>query len=88
MKKLILAGFFLFSINLVNAQIKAVTDIGDEVILYQNGTWEYVDESIVEEKEIKLNEQQFIKDEESTFLLKSKKIDIGIWRKKEIYMRC
>ena len=60
-------------------QINAVTDTGDAVILYEDGTWEYLDGEVAEEKEIPLNETPFEKDKKSTFLIKSKKVNIGLW---------
>lgn len=60
-------------------QINAVTDTGDEVLLYEDGTWEYVDGAEVEETEIPTNETPFEKDKKSTFLIKSKKLNIGLW---------
>jgi|GEM_PF-4583251 len=42
MKKVIFTLIAALGINLVQAQLRAVTEIGEEVILYQDGTWEYL----------------------------------------------
>ncbi len=85
MKQIILGALIIMSTNLLNAQINAVTSTGDEVFLYQDGTWKYADKEVEEEKEIKFNEKKFIKDEKSTFLVKSKKANVGIWINPKIW---
>ena len=60
-------------------QIKAVTESGDEVVLFDDNTWKYIDDSLSEAKEIPTNNFKFRKDRKATFLVKSKRIDIGIW---------
>jgi len=62
----------------VQAQINALTETGDAVILYEDGQWAYVEEPD-ELDTILVNDQPFFKDETATFLVKSKKIDKGIW---------
>jgi hypothetical protein len=69
---------FVFSLNTFG-QIKGVTETGEEVILYNNGTWKYVNDSIILKPEIKLNEKEFSKDKSSTFLVKSKILNLGVW---------
>jgi hypothetical protein len=61
------------------AQVKAVTETGEEVILYENGTWKYLDDDLNSPSEIPLNENTFEKNEESTFLLKSTVLNVGFW---------
>ncbi len=78
MKKTILLVLCLWTINLVQAQQKAVTGTGDEVILYDDKTWEYQNKEEIIEKEIPTNSTVFKKDEASTFLLKSSRLPIGI----------
>ena len=68
----------LFSFNIL-AQINAVTENGDAVLLYQDGTWSYLDNSMTSIEEIPLSEMKFLKSKESSFLVKSKNINIGIW---------
>lgn len=79
MKKVIFTLIAALGINLVQAQVRAVTEIGEEVILYQDGTWEYLNSEELLEKEIPLNKNNFKKDDESTFLLKSKRLNIGVY---------
>lgn len=64
---------------MINAQIKAVTETGDEVILHEDGTWKYINDSIIENSVIPVNDKEFLKGKKSTFLVKSKKLNVGIW---------
>lgn len=80
MRIIILLGFVLINLQLINAQvINAITETGDQVLLYENGTWKYLNDSIVEEKAIPVNDKKFFKDEKANFLVKSTKVDIGVW---------
>ena len=79
MRKVILTGLILISVQFLTAQISAVTETGDEVILYEDGTWKYLNDSIIENAEIPVNEKEFLKSKKSTFLVKSKKLNVGIW---------
>ncbi|MFK5982092.1 MAG: hypothetical protein QM499_04180 [Flavobacteriaceae bacterium] len=78
MKILNLVFFFAISIT-INAQIKAITDEGDAVFLFDDGSWEYENQEIISKSEIVLNEVPFFKKESSDFLLKSKIMNVGIW---------
>jgi hypothetical protein len=81
MKKIFLFSF-LFLLALASmAQKKAVTETGEEVILYENGTWKYVNDSdsAKGKTEIPVNPKAFTKSASATFLLKSTKTNIGIW---------
>lgn len=71
----------LFSVQVSKAQINAVTDTGDEVLLYDDGTWSYTNEDLLSDDTaaISLNEKKFTKDEDASFLVKSKNVDIGVW---------
>ena len=53
------------------ASQKAITDTGEEVILYDDGSWVYSDKTNQIENEILTNTETFQKPESSTFLLKS-----------------
>ncbi|MBN2616121.1 MAG: hypothetical protein JXR71_10555 [Bacteroidales bacterium] len=79
MKKLALLFFFLFALGSVFAQQKAVTETGDEVVLYSDGTWKYVNQSSARDTLIPVNHHKFKKDKANTFLLKSKVVDVGFW---------
>lgn len=74
---LVLLGLFI--VGNTHAQQKAVTDKGVEVVLYDDGTWKYVDESETVKQEIQTNPIKFYKDVNSTFLLKSTKIKLGFY---------
>ncbi|MDR3714464.1 MAG: hypothetical protein P4L51_16755 [Puia sp.] len=80
MTKLILIPSFLLTL-FVNAQKKAVTESGEEVILYNNGTWKYLKDfdATDSSREISTNPTEFIKPPAATFLLKAKNGNIGFW---------
>jgi hypothetical protein len=69
----------LFTFSRTNAQTKAITDNGDEVILYENHTWKYTDDFKRQESIIKSNGATFTKNKDATFLLKSNNIPMGFW---------
>lgn len=73
--------FFLFisllTLVTASAQIKAVTENGDEVILNADGTWLYLNEGI-QETDIPTNKSKFTKSSSASFLLKSK-IGLGFY---------
>ena len=73
MKKLIIIA------NLIYSQINAVTESGNEVILYNDGTWAYLNDSININNQIPFNEKDYLKDAKSSFLVKSNKVNIGVW---------
>lgn len=80
---MILSKFFLLcvfsTINIISqAQIKAVTETGDEVLLSANGTWKYVEE-IKNNDTIPLSTVQYSKPTTANFLLRSKKTNAGFW---------
>lgn len=61
------------------AQKKAVTENGDEVILYENGTWAYSKTADTATKVIEINPTNFSKPQNVSFLLKSNKCKVGVW---------
>ncbi|GAB3688894.1 hypothetical protein GCM10027592_04550 [Spirosoma flavus] len=63
----------------VYAQIKAVTDKGDEVLLYANGTWKYSKDTEPATTEISTNPIPFKRSTSADFLLKSNRASIGFW---------
>ncbi len=85
MKKITLILLCLFSTQLIQAQQKAVTETGDEVILYEDGTWKLQNEEDVVEKETPTNSKKFKKDKKSTFLLKSSALNIGFWLNPKVW---
>lgn len=78
MKKTIFVLLFMASVLSIYGQKRAVTETGEEVFLYDDGTWKYK-ENPIEEKEIHVNTKRFTKNKESSFLLKSNKVNVGIW---------
>ncbi|MCB0410565.1 MAG: hypothetical protein KDD29_10125 [Flavobacteriales bacterium] len=60
------------------SQVNALTEYGEEIILYENGTWKYKNREL-EEVEIKTNSKSFKKSKESTFLIKSNRFNIGFY---------
>ncbi|MDX2047309.1 MAG: hypothetical protein SFU87_11015 [Chitinophagaceae bacterium] len=64
---------------LMLAQKKAVTETGDEVLLYDDGTWKYISNAVSDKVEIVTNPQAFKKSSAAGFLLKSGKFNIGVW---------
>lgn len=80
MTKLFISILLLFSATIINAQIKAVTEKGDEVILYSDGTWKYTsEENSSKEDTIAVNPSPFAKSSTSGFLVKSTRTNIGVW---------
>ena len=77
-KKLIILVTIFFTISM-NAQMNALTENGDQVILYKNNTWKYLSDSLNVATEILKNDKLFIKNEKSSFLVKSAKTNIGTW---------
>jgi hypothetical protein len=61
------------------AQIKALTDNGDEVLLNSDGTWKYINDSNYNANKIDTNKIDFLKSKEATFLVKSTKTNCGIY---------
>jgi hypothetical protein len=61
------------------AQKKAVTENGEDVFLYDDGTWRYAQETADAPTEIATNPKSFEKNPKSTFLLKSNNVKVGIW---------
>lgn len=63
----------------VFSQIKAITDKGEEVILFNDGTWKYVDAKKQEQKSIGINTELRQRHPLASFQLKSTKVPIGVW---------
>ena len=79
MRSLLFIASFLFWISASFAQKKAVTETGEEVLLYSDGTWAYAQAQDSSQHIIPTNPQIFKKDAASSFLLKSKKLNVGFW---------
>jgi hypothetical protein len=79
MNKIIIVVAFFMLAKLVDGQIQAVTEQGDTALLYENGSWRYLREMrSIENSEIRSNPTEFSKATSSIYLVKSKKIGIGI----------
>lgn len=61
------------------AEQKAITSNGEEVILHDNGKWNYVDNKKQSTQKIKSNKSKFTKSKDATFLVKSKINDSGFY---------
>lgn len=80
MRKVLIVGLLLMTTTLLKAQINAVTETGDQVILYDDGSWKYMEGSgAAEDFLVPINKKKFVKDDNSTFLIKSTKLDIGAY---------
>jgi len=79
MKASVFTILFLSLTFIANAQKKAVTELGEEVILYDDGKWEYLNKSDAETYEISTNPKNFKKSKNASFLLKSTRFNIGFW---------
>jgi len=82
MNKPILLFLLILVCSVSNAQIKALTENGKQVILYDNGTWKYETDSVTKSKSsdsIKLNNNKFSKPIGATFLVKSSVLNIGVY---------
>ncbi|HJW31388.1 MAG TPA: hypothetical protein VJ508_19300 [Saprospiraceae bacterium] len=77
--KFLFTPLLLLLVFPVMGQIKALTDTGDQVVLYSDGTWKYVNRDTIKEAEIPTNPQEFKKTANADFLLKSTRIDVGVW---------
>lgn len=83
--KLKLLFVALCAATALSAQEKAITETGEEVVLYKDGTWEYVNEEDKEKNEIPVNDKKYAKDASSTFLMKSKTLGIGVWLNPKVW---
>jgi hypothetical protein len=79
MKTLTLTAILILFSGILHSQISAVTETGDQVVLYKDGRWAYVNAPPDENREIAVNKTEFRKDTASTFLVKSSKVNIGVW---------
>lgn len=79
MKKIALT-ILILTCSFLSSQIKALTEDGREVVLMENKTWRFVNET--DEKTwdvIKTDDTLLTKSNDATFLMKSKKVDAGIF---------
>ncbi len=79
MKRLTIICLIALSPVFCLASQKAITEIGDEVILYDDGTWKYLNRDAEMDKSISTNHTPLSRGKNLTFLLKSKKNNFGLW---------
>jgi hypothetical protein len=81
MKKTILVIVAALMIQVYGySQTKALTSDGNEVLLFNDGTWKYVDgKSANESREILTNASTFKKNAASSFEVKSKKVNASVF---------
>ena len=78
MKKVLVTILVLLAATSYASQ-KAITDKGEEVILHDDGTWEYSDKEKKPTKTIETSKEKFEKPKSSSFLLKSTKNNSAYW---------
>ncbi|MBK7212313.1 MAG: hypothetical protein IPH88_03230 [Bacteroidales bacterium] len=78
MKRFLFTVIILLGFLSLKAQIRGVTEFGESIMLYDDGTWEYISDSI-ETAEIPVNATPYFKSKASTFLYKSEKLNIGLY---------
>ena len=83
-------NIFIFCLLLLNtaafSQVRGLTDDGKEVVLFDNGTWKFVNESDAKTLEtIMTNDFVFKKNKDATSLMRSKKMDVGVYFNPEIW---
>lgn len=74
---LVLITLQLFFSYRTYCQTKAITDEGEEVILYSDKTWKYA--NIKAAYDTRLDTPSFTKHKDATFLVKSKKVNFGTY---------
>lgn len=83
MKKIILiAAATLLIQSYGRSQTKALTSNGEEVLLFSNGTWKYVNENLStasESREVLTNAKPFKKNAASSFEVISKKVNASVF---------
>lgn len=83
-------NIFIFCLLLLNtaafSQVRGLTDDGKEVVLFDNGTWKFVNESdAITLETITTNDFIFKKNKYAKSLMRSKKMDVGIYFNPEIW---
>ncbi len=63
----------------IYASQKAITDTGEEIIIYSDGTWKYPNNSRQNAGPIKFNKNTFRRPKAASFLLKSKTNNSAYW---------
>lgn len=88
MNKLFIVVFALLLSGSANSQIKALTEDGREVVLFENGTWKFKSDSInttsaTSTDTIVTNPNSYKKTTAASFLIKSKIFNVGVYMNPE-----
>jgi hypothetical protein len=78
MRHFFLLIFFISNSILSKSQTPAITDKGEQVILYDDGTWKPLNKTS-NSSEIQMNDKEFVKSPDATFQVKSAKINAGVF---------
>lgn len=79
MRSIICTFVLLCSCPFLQAQIKAITNTGDEVMLYEDGTWRYTNDSLNLKQTADTSKVKFETPVFSNFLVKSTRIGMGVY---------
>jgi hypothetical protein len=83
MSKLLFLSFILLLSHISKSQIRALTENGRQVILFENGTWQYDGDSVNNPGDktdsISTNSHSFSKSTAETFLVKSNIVNVGVY---------
>jgi hypothetical protein len=79
MRPILFAFVFVVLSASAFSQKKAITSTGEEVILYDDGTWKYADEADADTTAIPVNPKSYIKPEDASFLMQSKRAKFGVY---------
>ncbi|MBK9982920.1 MAG: hypothetical protein IPP15_10955 [Saprospiraceae bacterium] len=79
MKKLYFLTGLIFLTVSSYAQQSAVTQTGEQVTLYNDGTWTYVNKDSINTNEITTNSEKYSRSDKSSFLLKSTRLGVGCY---------
>jgi len=79
MKQILTLCYSIFLITTSFGQLTALTNNGDEVILNTDGTWKYLNRSPQNQNRIDTNKVKISKSAVSSFIVKSSKINCGIY---------
>ena len=85
MKKLILSMVLLLSCLVVRAQISAVTESGYGVVLFEDGTWKYLNDNLMDGSKVDINKKIFVRDQRSTLFANSEVANVGVWLDPDVW---
>ncbi len=62
-----------------SAQINAITSKGEAVVLYEDGSWSYLDSLTKGGAGVLVNEKVYVKSKDANFLVESSRFKTGVW---------